>query len=293
MWGVDETASGLKAELARFEEATGIHVSYEVKDLNVILTRAIEQGDVPDVAILPQPGAVRDLGARGELVDLSTYIDVGAARAAFSDYLLDLASVGSEFYGLPINLDLKGLVWYPVPEFHDAGYTVPQTWDELIALSERMVADGHRPWCLGLEAGIASGWPATDWVEALVLRLGGLEAYDRWVAHEVPFNDSVVRQATAMFGDIAFGDGFVNGDPTAARWGNFLEVAEPMSSDPPGCWLYHMGSFAMDGGFQAVVQPGADADFFVLPPVSPSQPPPAFGGAGYAAALRDRPEVRG
>jgi DNA-binding SARP family transcriptional activator/ABC-type glycerol-3-phosphate transport system substrate-binding protein len=292
IWGVDDEASGLKAELARFEEATGVHVSYEVKEMQVDIPPAIEQGDVADIVLLPQPGGIRDLGAAGEFVDLSTYIDADVARAAFSDFLVDLTSVGDGLYGLPINIDLKGLVWYPVPEFHDAGYAVPQTWDELIALSEQMVADGRDPWCLGLESGEATGWPATDWVEALVLRLGGVEAYDRWVAHELKFTDPVVRQATAMFGEIAFADGFVDGGAAAVSSGNFFEVAEPMSSDPPGCWLYNMASFAMNGGFQAVVQPGVDADFFVLPPVSTDQPSTAFGGAQYASAFRDRPEVR-
>jgi ABC-type glycerol-3-phosphate transport system substrate-binding protein len=291
VWGVDE-ASGLQAELDRFEDATGIHVSYEVRDLHVDLAPALEHGDVPDIALVPQPGAIRDLGSAGQLVDLTTYIDVDSARAAFSDYLVDLVSEGDGLYGLPVNLDLKGLVWYPVPEFHEAGYTVPQTWDELVALSERMVADGRNPWCLGLESGTASGWPATDWIEALVLRLGGVEAYDRWVAHEMSFTDPLVRQANAMFGEIAFGGGFVDGGTTAINGEDFFEAAEPMSADPPGCWLYNMASFAMNGGFQAVVRPGVDADFFVLPGVSTDQPPPVFGGAGYASAFRDRPEVR-
>ena len=120
-------------------------------------------------------------------------------------------SEGSGFYAIPEQADVKGLVWYPVPEFEEAGYTVPRTWDELLALSRQMVADGRHPWCLGIESGPASGWPATDWIEALVLRLGGVELYDQWVAHEIPFDHPVVRQATSMFGEIAFGPGFVNG----------------------------------------------------------------------------------
>jgi alpha-glucoside transport system substrate-binding protein len=155
-----------------------------------------------------------------------------------------------------------------------------------------MVAEGRTPWCLGLESGEASGWPATDWVEALVLRLGGVEKYDGWIAHEVGFTDPVVRQAAAMFGQVAFGDGFVDGSTAAINRRDFFEVAEPMTSDPPGCWLYNMPSFVVNGGFQAILQPGADADFFVLPPVSAGQPAPAFGGAAYASAFRDRPEVR-
>ena len=31
---------------------------------------------------------------------------------------------------------------------------------ELLALSDRIVADGGTPWCFGFESGIASGGPA-------------------------------------------------------------------------------------------------------------------------------------
>ena len=150
---------------------------------------------------------LRDLAGRGTLVDLSTFLDEASARRAHSDYLIDLVSERSGFYAIPTCVDLKGLVWYPVPEFDAAGYTVPRTWDELLALSRQMVADGRHPWCLGIESDVASGWPATDWIEALVLRLGGVELYDQWVAHEIPFDHPVVRQATSMFGEIAFGPG--------------------------------------------------------------------------------------
>ena len=74
------------------------------------------------------------------------------------------------FYAVPITLDVKGLVWYPAPEFEQAGYTVPTTWSELISLSERIVADGRTPWCMGWENGATSGSPGTDWIEGLLLR---------------------------------------------------------------------------------------------------------------------------
>ena len=145
-------------------------------------------------------------------------------------------------------------MWYPVPEFEEAGYTVPRTWDELIALSRQMVADGRHPWCLGIESGAASGWPATDWIEALVLRLGGVELYDQWVAHEIPFDHPVVRQATSMFGEIAFGPGFVNGGVESINDVGFNDASQPMYADPPGCWLNYMGDFAISG-----MPPGVDA----------------------------------
>ena len=42
----------------------------------------------------------------------------------------------------------------------------PTTWDELIALSDKIVADGSAPWCISAGGpGTATGWQITDWVE--------------------------------------------------------------------------------------------------------------------------------
>ena len=76
----------------------------------------------------------------------------------------------------------KSLVWYPKKVFDDAGYTVPTTWDELMALTQTIVDDGDTPWCIGIESGAATGWPATDWMEDIMLRTTSLENYDAWTS---------------------------------------------------------------------------------------------------------------
>src|SRR3546814_3905876 len=78
------------------------------------------------------------------------------------------------------------MVWYPKDDFDAAGYEVPDTWDDLIALSDKIVADGSNPCCIGFESEGATGWPATDWMEDLVLRTAGVDTYDQWVNHEIP-----------------------------------------------------------------------------------------------------------
>jgi ABC-type glycerol-3-phosphate transport system substrate-binding protein len=65
---------------------------------------------------------------------------------------------------------VKSLVWYIPENFEDAGYEIPETMEELKALTEQIVADGETPWCIGLGSGGATGWPATDWVEDMMLR---------------------------------------------------------------------------------------------------------------------------
>ena len=70
--------------------------------------------------------------------------------------------------------------------FKDKGWKVPKTWDEMITLSDTIAAGGIKPWCAGIESGDATGWPATDWIEDVLLRDQGPEVYDQWVDHTDP-----------------------------------------------------------------------------------------------------------
>ncbi len=36
----------------------------------------------------------------------------------------------------------------------------------------------RRPWCMGMEAGTATGWQFTDWVEEVMLRTETPEVYN-------------------------------------------------------------------------------------------------------------------
>src|SRR5690606_35770228 len=124
----------------------------------------------------------------------------------------DYGTVDGTFYAPPLGANMKSFVWYSPGAFADAGYEVPQTWDDMIALSDQIVADGNgKPWCAGVESGDATGWPATDWIEDVVLRSAGADVYDQWVAHEIPFNDPQIVEAIDIAGDILKNPDYVNG----------------------------------------------------------------------------------
>src|SRR5690606_37039868 len=99
-----------------------------------------------------------------------------------------LTSFDGTQYGVPNKADLKSLVWYKPARFAELGYEVPETLDDFTALVEQAAADGNTPLCVGIGSDDATGWPFTDWVEDLVLRNQGIEFYNQWIAHEVPFN---------------------------------------------------------------------------------------------------------
>ena len=103
------------------------------------------------------------------------------------------------------------MVWYSPAMFADGGYEIPQTLEELKALSDQIVADGGTPWCVGAESGVATGWVLTDWMEDFMLRINGEEVYDQWVNHEIPFNDpQVLAVADAV--------GAIREEPRLPRW---------------------------------------------------------------------------
>jgi alpha-glucoside transport system substrate-binding protein len=183
------------------------------------------------------------------------------------------------------------LVWYPVPEFYEAGYFVPESWEEMIALSERMVAEGTTPWCIGIESGDPTGWVGTDWVEDIMLRTAPLEAYDAWVNGDLPFDSPEVRRAFEMMAQIWFNDAFVYGGRDAILNVWFGDAAFPMFDDPPGCWLHRQGSF-ITGFFPEGTALGEDYDFFYLPPIDPAFGRPVLGAGNVVGLFADRPEVR-
>ena len=97
-------------------------------------------------------------------------------------------------------MNAKGLVWYPKKAFDAAGYKIPTTWDEQTALMDQIVKDGDTPWCIGIGSGAATGWPATDWIENIMLRTTSLANYDKWTSGTLPFTSPEVKNATEADG---------------------------------------------------------------------------------------------
>ena len=109
---------------------------------------------------------------------------------------IGLVTEGNKIWGIPYKADVKSTIWYPIKAFEAKGYKVPTTWDELIALSDKIVADGSNPWCVSAGGpGTATGWQLTDWVEEVVLKTKGLDYYNKWISHKVTFEDPGIKDA--------------------------------------------------------------------------------------------------
>jgi alpha-glucoside transport system substrate-binding protein len=248
----------------------------------------LEGGNPPDIALHPQPGTVQEVAAAGEAFALEDLgFDIDELEATFGEHLLSLGEFEGKHYGLPTNVNLKSMIWYAKPAFDDAGYEIPETWDDLLALSDQIVEDGGTPWCVGYEDGAASGWPATDWMEDIMLRTAGPDVYDQWWQHEIPFNDPAVINAAEVMGEVMFAEDYVLGgaDQTVAI--AFGDAPNPMFNDPPGCLMHRQASF-ISAFFPEGVEAGVDYDWFPFPPID--QEGILFAGE-LAMVFRDDPEV--
>jgi alpha-glucoside transport system substrate-binding protein len=260
----------------------------ETTDAIAEQTQIRAEGGTLDVVLQPQPGLVRDAADQGasSLEDMG--FDIAELEDTYGEYLLSLGEVDGEHYGLPTNVNLKSMVWYPKDDFDAAGYEVPETYDDLIALSDQIVEDGGTPWCVGFEAGGDTGWPATDWMEDIMLRTAGTDVYDQWVTHDIPFDDEAVQNAGEVFGEIMFGEGYVLGGADQTPSIAFGDAPTPMFEDPPGCWLHRQASF-INAFFPDGVEAGVDYDWFPFPPIEEEG---TLIAGEYAVAFRDAPEVR-
>ena len=246
--GEDEAL--VQSVLDYFIEATGATVNYSSSENYeqqiVIDTQA---GSPPNIAILPQPGLIQDLASKG----LLTPLDDATAAFVKDNYgagqsWVDLGTYKDKdgtkkFFAFPYKADLKSLVWYSPENFEENGYEVPETWEDMMKLSDQIVADGGVPWCIGLGSGGATGWPATDWVEDIMLRTVTPEVYDKWTKNEIPFNDPPVVNALDIFAKIATNAKYVDGGKAAVAATDFRDSPKGLFDVPPKCYMHRQASF--------------------------------------------------
>lgn len=257
--------------LADFAAKSGHDVSYVGSDSfeQQILIDA-EAGSAPNIAVFPQPGLASDMAGRGFLSPLRDgvgdwIVDNYAAGQSWVDLATYSDPDGAEnLYGIFFRVDVKSLVWYSPENFEDAGYEIPTSMEDLKALTDQIVADGGTPWCIGLGSGAATGWPATDWVEEMMLRTQAPDVYDRWVSNEMPFTDPAVVAAIEEFGAFARNDAYVAGGAGAVASTDFRDSPKGLFSSPPQCYMHRQASF-IPAFFPEGTVVGEDADFFYFP----------------------------
>lgn len=281
----------------KFEEATGAVVKHscsQSSEQQIVID--IKAGSPTNISTFPQPGLAANMAAIDGLVPLGDKArDFVKSNFAAGDSWADLGTYTNkagkkEFYGVFFNVNLKSLVWYVPENFKERGYKVPKTMEELQDLTKKIAADGNKPWCIGLGSDAATGWPATDWVEDMMLRTQKPEVYDGWVDNSIKFNDPRVIEAIETYGWFAKNDAYVDGGAKAVATVSFKDSPKGLFGSPPKCYLHRQASF-----IPAFFPDGKqdDADFFYFPAFAGKDlGKPVLGGGTIMTITKDSKGAR-
>lgn len=302
------------AAIADFEAATGIDIvvdSIGTSHETVLRTRIEGNDPTLNMAMLAQPAAILAYGAEGKLVDVNSFM-TGTKLAEEHPATVGLyTDAGGHTYGVPFKVDVKSTIWYPIKAFAAAGYAVPTTWEELMALADQIIADGNgSPFCVGIESGTATGWEATDLLEDIMLRTTSVENYNKWITHELPFNSPEVLNAMNLMAQYYFTPNYVLGGTDAILGIHLTDPMDPMfPGTPPGtsdnwdgftpaCWMHKIPTWygpdffpdvKANPGTPTIYPIGEDIGIFYFPGIDAAYGTPALG-AGDALIVITPPD---
>jgi alpha-glucoside transport system substrate-binding protein len=246
------------------------------------LSTAVQGGNPPDIAALPQPGLMTDFVKKGALKP----IDFASSDISdnFGQSVVDLGTVDGKLYGFLFKAANKSLVWYNVQAYSDAGVKPAEDWDTWIKNGDTLAASGVAPYSIGG----ADGWTLTDLFENIYLRTAGPDKYDQLATHEIPWTDQSVKDALTTMADVLKSDQIAGGTEGALQT-DFPTSVTNVFTDPP------KAAQVMEGDFVAGVitdstkaEAGSGFDVFPFPSINDS-PQVVVGGGDTVVMFKDSP----
>jgi alpha-glucoside transport system substrate-binding protein len=278
--GAEQTR--FEAVLREFTTRTGARVAYApaLHGMRTAIDARLAAGDIPDVALLPQPGLLQQYAAAGDLVPL----DAVTARIVRHDYApiwRSLASRGGRLYGVWFKAANKSLLWYDVGAFERVGIAPPQGLGELQTTARVLRGAGSVPFSVGA----GDQWTLTDWFENLYLQLAGPQRYDRLATHHLAWTDSSVIRTLQLMSQLLASQNLLGGVAGSLRTA-FEDSVERAFGPPRGA------AMVMEGDFVAGVitsrraaRISVDVDAVPFPSARPGVPA-IVGGGDVAVQFR-------
>ena len=171
-------------------------VAAEQSSYKTKLNTAMASGNPPDVFYTLPGGFLGAFVDGGQMYALDGDLAKDGWGASFLESALAQTSKNGHAYAVPVDVD-SAVFWYDKALFTEKGWEVPKTYDELLALSEKIKADGLIPLSLGNK----DSWPATFWFQYLEMRLKGSGAITAFVNKAA--DATIMPEATAAFERIA------------------------------------------------------------------------------------------
>jgi alpha-glucoside transport system substrate-binding protein len=259
----DAEAAAFEQVLDRFEQQTGARVTFTSTagdDLAVVLDERLAADDPPDVALLPQPGLLRDLARSGDIRPIGQLVGERVARD-WAPIWQRLGSVDGELYGVWYKAAHKSLVWYSIRAFEQIGVVPPDDLAGLSWIADRLAAADVV--AFSLTGAPSDAWTLTDWFENLYLRLAGADRYDALAEHRLAWTDPSVEETLRAMASLLAPANVTNAEGPDTT---LVESITAVFSTEPGAAMMMEGDF-VPGVVAATMAAdvGVDVDAFPFP----------------------------
>ncbi|MEU9623940.1 ABC transporter substrate-binding protein [Streptomyces sp. NPDC087228] len=283
VWTGAEQANFVKV-LKEFENRTGAKVTFVPAQDPIVnfLGTKIAGGQPPDVAMIPQVGAVQQAARKKWAKPVGAEAKAQLAKN-YAKVWQDLGAVDGTQYGVYFKAANKSLVWYNTKAFENAGASEPKTWKDFLATAETVSASGVTP----VSVGGADGWTLTDWFENIYLSQAGPEKYDQLAQHKIKWTDPSVKDALTTLAQLFGKPSLIAGGADGALQTEFpASVTQTFTGgDQPKAAMVFEGDFVGVNIAQTKAKIGTDAKVFPFPAVGAESP--VVTGGDAAVALKD------
>ncbi len=284
-WGGNELAA-FKQIVTPFEQQTGIkvHITTNRASTDAIANGIAAGTDLPDIApATTDPVQLRDWVSKGKIKSVETAL--GDQMSAYLQNTFPglvnppagttgddpyIGIIGGKHYYLMIKFQVKGLVWYNKHLFTG---TAPKTFSEMLAIDPTQYG-AQKLFCAAFESGSASGWPASDQLDNIIMRQSGPDVYTNWIQGKQHWSSTEIKSGyQALLQEVAASN--VYGGSNYVLSTNFQKAGDamfkPTGNFKAGCLFLIQASFQPGLTSFANLKAGVDFDFFQHPSMGNSQ----------------------
>jgi multiple sugar transport system substrate-binding protein len=234
---------------------TGLEVTINTVDHNTYQENFNTYIQQPDDVVSWFAGyRMRAFASKGVVSDIS---DVWEGFTGFSDGLRN-ASTGLDGnqYFVPFYYYAWG-IHYRKSLFEANNYTIPETWDDFIALCDTMQADGLTPLCAANDG----RWPQMGTFDMLNLRVNGYDYHVSLMGGNEDWTSQEVKEVFTYWNDLL---PYYQPDANGRTW---QDAANALGDQSAGMFL--LGNF-VTSNFDAETQQDIidDIDFFLFPEIN-------------------------
>ena len=189
-----------------------------------------------------------------ELVEADLVMDITAQwdnhKDEYSEGLRNAFTFDGKVFGIPMDLSYW-YVYYNTKVFEDNGLVPPKTWDELIAIADKLVEVGVTPFNLTAN----DGWTSFIWFEELLLR-SDPQAYEDLCAGVIRWDDPAVQNVFEIWADMIGKNYF-----TEASVDLFTDIPKLFNEDRLG--MVMCGSWYLSPQLDAAIADGKVGSFLM------------------------------